>query len=347
MSLPAPIRQRRARILVGLLAACALCVAALALGAMLDRPVIENHPRTGAPVLSGVSKLEAAARIDVRLADERYALVKADGGWRMDSAAGFPVRPGRIGELLSGLAEMSWGAAKTRDRRKLDRISLSDPDDEGTGAKLQVLDANGVVICDLIVGRRDGRLYARNTGETLSFAMDGDLPALQTRQAWLDFDVIAILPEAIEGVVIAAPSGERLHLTRDASGGPRDFVPGPAHPDVRLVSRLAAATPALALSRFAPLNVIPATNLTTDPVGRHITLTQDGLEIIVDAYREPEGYFLTARAVEAAEGARRAEDINSRARGWAFEVSRFDWSDYTPEISDIVEPGGGNRTQRR
>ncbi len=106
-----------------------------------------------------------------------------------------------------------------------------------------------------------------------------------------------------------------------------------------LVSRLAAATPALALTRFAPIGVKPAAALATEPVAQHVTATHDGLEVALEAFREAEGVFVTLRAVEAGEGAARAETINARAAGWAFELSRFDWNEFTTPVDEIVQPG--------
>ena len=82
----------------------------------------------------------------------------------------------------------------------------------------------------------------------------------------------------------------------------------------------------------------PAAKLQTRPRGRHITTTHDGLEVELRAYREPDGYFVTLRAVEAGEGAQRGSTINQKAAGWAFEVTEFDWNDFTPSISSIVRP---------
>ncbi|MCI4643558.1 MAG: DUF4340 domain-containing protein [Hyphomonadaceae bacterium] len=337
MSIPEHIRRARGRRLIWLCATSLVLLGLIGLRAMSGPGGMDKHPRTGTPVLSQTGLTSTVARIQVRLADGNYALVRAGDSWHMDSALGYPVRLEQVGALLTGLSELSWGAAKTRDPRKHDQIGLADPDNGGNGAELRLFDAAGDQIAAFIVGRRDERLYLRNTGEALSFQADGDLPPLQARHGWMDFQVIAILPSAIEGAVLEPGGGERLHLVRAESGGPRDFVPGPAHADERLVSGLAAATPALALSRFSPLDVKPATQLETAPVARHITLTKDGLEVVTEAYEEAEGFYLTIHAVEAAEVARRAEDINARAHGWAFRVSRFDWADFVVEISDIVE----------
>ncbi len=45
-----------------------------------------------------------------------------------------------------------------------------------------------------------------------------------------------------------------------------------------------------------------------------------------------------ARAIEAGEGARRGSTINEKAEGWAFKISEYDWSDFTPRVSSIVRP---------
>ena len=337
MSVPDFIRRARAQRLIGLAAASLVLLGLIGLQSLSGPAEIGGHPRTGSPVLSRADLDKDVARIQVRLADDDYSLVRVGEAWHMDDALGYPVRLDQVGALLAGLSELSWGEAKTGDSRKFDRLGLADPDAGGNGAELRLFDELGNQIAALILGRRDGRLYLRNTTEDLAFLAGGDLPPLQARYGWMDFQVIAVMPSAIEGVVLEPGTGERLHLVRKTNGGPRDFIPGPANQGERLVSGLAAATPALALSRFSPLDVKPESALETERMARHVTLTKDGLEVVTDAYEEPDGYFLTIHAVEADEGAARAADINARAAGWAFRVSRYDWADFVVEIADIVE----------
>ena len=82
----------------------------------------------------------------------------------------------------------------------------------------------------------------------------------------------------------------------------------------------------------------PSSELQTRPVARHITETHDGLEVEVRAFREPDGYFVTIRAIEAGEGAHRGSTINDKAEGWAFELAEYDWNEFTPRVSAIVRP---------
>ncbi len=333
----AVIRRRRGLALGAMAAALFGLVAGKALLVALDRPDALNDDRRGSPVLEAGIDTGAPERIRVDLADESYALVQAERGWRMDAPDGFPVRTDRMRELLTGLEELSWADPRTRDPRKFDTLGLGDPANGGTGAKVTILQKDDRHSQTVIIGWRDERLYARRPDETEAWRVAGDLPPLHGRDAWMDFAVLSLEPETIAAVLIAPTAGEQLLLVRNPGQGPREFRPGPAHPDERLVSPLAASTPALALSRFAPIDAKPASDLQTLPVARHVTITHDGLEIEAKAYREPDGRYVTLRAVEAGEGATRAEAINTRAAGWAFELTRYDWAEYTPSISSVVE----------
>ena len=168
--------------------------------------------------------------------------------------------------------------------------------------------------------------------------MNGTLPPLYNHDAWLDFDILEINPDAISAVRLYDSAGESLYLQRSVGSSDRSFVPGPPYQNFRLVNRLAASTPALALTRFSPIGVKPASQLETRPVARHITETHDGLEVNLTAYREPDGYFVTLRAIEAGEGAHRGSTINEKAEGWAFQLSEYDWNDFTPRVSSIIRP---------
>ena len=333
----AVIRHRRGRALL-LMAALALILIALkGLLVVLDRPAVIDNARMGEPVISDPNRLEGLARIEVEVADASYSLVRTGETWRMDTATGFPVRADRMRELLSGLRELSWAEPRTRDPRKFDALGLGDPAEGGNGARITLKDEGGEPLSVFMAGWRDDRLYARRPQDTEAWRVDGRLPPLHGRDAWMDFAVLSLEPETIGAVLIAPAAGEQLLLVREPGEGPRAFRPGPAHPDERLVSPLAASTPALALARFAPVDVKAQDDLRTAPVARHVTITHDGLEIEAKAYREPDGRFVTLRAVEAGEGAARAEAINERAAGWAFELTSYDWAEYTPSIASIVE----------
>ena len=302
----------------------------------------DNGPRSdrmGDPVLPGFNEIRSeASEIRVTVADEAYTLVNSEAGWRMGDDEGYPIRADRLAALASGLETLTWGAGRTQDPEKFNRVGLGDPRGGGTGALLQIVDRSGEVSAELITGRKGPHIYARAPDDTQAYRVTGDLPPLFTHDAWLDLDIIDINADAISAIRLFDTTGASLFLQRAVGGSERSFRPGPPYQDYRLVSRIAASTPALALTRLQPIGVKPSDELKTQEAARHITQTYDGLEVDLRAYREADGYYVTLRAIEAGEGARRGSTINQKAEGWAFKISEYDWSDFTPRVSSIVRP---------
>jgi len=304
---------------------------------MLSGGATEKHPRTGDPVFPGLmSETGSAPTIRVTTADTSYTLKKSPMGWGMVEAGGYAVREDRMAALAEGLSQISWGKPMTRDPAKFERISLSDPRENGSGALVEIIGEDGEAKGALITGTKDQFTYGRlPSDEALTFRIDGELPPFYTKQAWLDLDVVDIPQEVIKSVRLTR-GPDSLYLERPTGGGPRTFRPAPPNQNDRLVSRLAAAGPALAITRLYPVDVKPVTELTTKAIARHITVTHDALEVDVQAHVEPDGYYITLRAVEAGNGANRAESINAKAEGWAFKLSEYDWQDFAPNINTIV-----------
>jgi len=330
---------QRTRHMLILAAIAALLSLAGILSHLSARAALPGSDRTGKPVLPNFDTVRAeASEIRVTLADERYGLVATGDGWRLGTTDGYPIRQDRLTELADGLASLVWERPSTADAAKLNRIGLGDPRDSGTGALLEVIGRDATPSAALIIGRKGDVLYARRPDESRGFRVTGDLPPLYSSEAWLDLGFLDITEDAISGVRLTDPEGRSLLLQREIGSGDLAFRPAPPYQTYRLASRVALAGPALALTRFLPLGVKPASALRTQPVARHITQTHDGLEVDVRAYREQDGYFITMRAVEAGEAAQRAAAINQRTAGWAFELSAADWADYTPRVADIVRP---------
>lgn len=321
-----------------------LAIAALALWVLLGLTRLTGpsdtraHSRMGDPVLEGFSESRAdAQRIRFTLADEAYTLARTASGWVMEETGGYPIRPQRLSELASGLETLSFDERRTDDPYKHDRVGLGDPLQGGNGALIEVFGSDGALVQSLLIGRKGDTLYVRGPGEDQTYRTEGSLPPFYNRRGWLDLDIIDIDPSAIRSVRITDSRNRSLYLRRSEGGDARSFRPAPPHQNDTLISRLAASTTALAVTRLSPSDVKPAEDLTSAPIARHISETFDGLEIDLLAFREPTGLWVTLRAVEAGEGARRAQVINEKAEGWAFRITDYDFQDFTPDVLSIVE----------
>lgn len=321
-----------------LLSGVALALMALAfIGASFSQNDVQQSARVGDLVFPNFATVrDDAARIEVTLADESYTLIRTGDTWRYQNAGGYLVKQSLLSSLAEGFETMKWVRARTEDPEKFNRIGLGDPRDGGTGALVEIFSESGELEASLITGRKDDHVYARRPDELLSFRINSDLPPLYSGNAWLDLDIVDINEDAIAAVRLYDEKGEETYLRRQTGSGSDSFRPGPPFQDYRLTSQLRASATALALTRLRPSGVIPADALTTRPVARHITETFDGLEVDLKAYREPTGLFVTLRAIEAGEGARRGSTINQKSEGWAFRVSELEWEEFTPLVTTLV-----------
>ena len=330
-------RSRRKRLLYLAVGAVGLWVI-LGLTSLTSGNQNGSHSRMGTPVLDGFSQTRSdAQRIRFTLDSDSYSLVRSASGWLLEETGGYPIRADRLSELAGGLETLAFDEKRTDDPYKHDRIGLGDPTEGGNGALLEVFGIDGELQNSLIVGRKNDTIYVRAPGEAQTYRAEGSLPAFYNRRAWLDLNIINIDPSAIRSVRIVDSANRMLYLRRTEGSDARSFRPAPPNQDDQLISRLAASTTALAVTRLSPSDVKPASDLVTEPIARHISETFDGLEVDLYAYQEPTGFWVTLRAVEAGEGARRAEVINEKAEGWAFRVTDYDFQDFTPSVLSIVE----------
>ena len=298
-----------------------------------------SSPRTGNPVLTNFSAIKGEiARIRVTQADGAYTLVKGDEGWVLAESGNYPVIQDQIDTLLAGLETLSWGERRTSTPERMSFLSLGDPREDGNGTLVEVFASDGAKTAEMITGRRNQYTYARMPDEMIAFRVRGELPPMRTREAWLDLDIVDIEPSAVSAVRLTDGSGQSVYLTREPGSDARSFRPAPPYQDYVVTNPLAVSTMALAVTRLAPLDVKPVEELTGRAVSRHISQTFDGLEIDLRAWQQDDGFWVTFRAIEAGEGARRARTINDRAEPYAFRLTEYDWQEFAPDISRLVEP---------
>lgn len=335
------LSKDRRQLLAILAAIAGVLWVSVGLAILLTEETRTTHARMNSLVLERFADMRAdTQRIRFTLADETYTLARTAGGWVVEDAGGYPVKqddPNRLGELMRGLETLSYGEMRTDDPYKHERIGLGDPTEGGNGALVEIFGPGEQLTHSLIIGRKSDALYFRDVDNAQTFRAIGTLPPFYNRRAWLDLKVIDIDPGAVRAVRIFDASDQTLYLSRREGEDSRSFRPAPPHEQDQLISRLAASTTALALTRLSPIDVKPASELTTSPISRHISETFDGLEVELLTYRERYGLWVTIEAIEAGEAARRAATINQRAAGWAFRITDYDFQDFTPSVQSIVD----------
>jgi hypothetical protein len=338
MSHPGNLVRRQVATWLGAAAALAVVVGALSLAPAMQAGSVASGA-LAAPVLA--DRRNDVALVMVTTSQETYHLSRENGVWVMPEKGRYKVRPEWVVQLNDAVAAMRLGAAKTRDRRKLDRIGLGDPAGGGAGALVEIGDGRGEVFARLIVGRRDGRTYVRRPGEDQAWAtMDADPPPLHRAARWLDLDLVKVSPADIAEVEVR-PAGGQSYRLRPVDAAATRFALAPPQDRLKLVAGLAPNLPGLALARLSPVDVGQLSLLLGgQPVGQHITQLKSGLAIRVMVLRTAKGMWGRIEAgvaPGASSGATaQAAIINARAAPWAFGLSEADASSLTTPLSLIA-----------
>lgn len=293
----------------------------------------EMHGSIGDPVFAGYSQtLRDLTQIRLTKSDDSFTLTLSDSGWVMAETGGYSVRKDRMRALLTGLQTLTYGPTKTSHPDRHAAIGLGNPKEGGNGVLLELLNGQDELLKSFVLGRKSAHLYARRTGEDQTYQIEGALPPFYGRRPWLDLDLMTLDPKDIKSLKLTDVFGESIELSRSDGNNSRGFKPSGAYVEDQLVSRLAASTTAMALSRLSPINVRPASDLTTEPISIHRTETFSGLQVTLKAFREPTGAFVTLEA----ESSETSMFINAKTAGWAFEISEYDFQDFTPQVLTLV-----------
>lgn len=331
--------RRRGQLAGVALAACAGLVALAGAGLWLQqvRSGEQRIALPGFPALDG--RAGGLTGIRVLRPEGGWSLVKgADGGWTMPERAGFPAAQAAVEQLLADIARLTLVAERTADPGQYVRLGVGEPREGADGTLLQLVGPDGAVVDGAIIGRRGTSLYVRRADGPTVYLADRDLPLLFQPASLLDLGVLEVGPEQIASVE-ATVDGQSYAVLRRPDGG---FAPDGGPPGA------AATAAALALTRWQPLDVAPASQIATGaPDAVHVTRLRGGLVLTVQVWRgadagEPGWATLAAEGTGTAAG--EAARINGRASGWAFRLAPYDLADFALPRASVMEPAAADVT---
>ena len=333
------IAKKRSHILLfSSLAAVSAILLSAASG--MDFSSNEQDDKIGRVVLPAFeADVTAAEEIKVTTQEGSYHLRRDGQEWFLDERGRYPIRIQAIANLSEALASMTFDRQMTLDPKKFDRLGLGAPDEGGTGALMQVSNYDKEKLVNLIVGFKNGSPYIRKPDELQTWAVNASVfPPLQNLTRWLDLDVIDIGVGDIAKAQIefADGTGYALRVKADAPGR---FELDKPFEDALLLADYTPNPPALALSRFDPIDVVPRDEISGTPVAVHRTITHLGLVLETELFRDKGKYwavFSGALEVERDTTIDQLQIIEDKVAGWAFEISRMDFNIMTTPIEDIA-----------
>jgi hypothetical protein len=290
---------------------------------------------------NAASAMQQAAHIAIQHQDKTTALERHGDVWGVAEHSFYPALPGKVHDLLAGLAELRLTERRTADPAQFGRLGVEDLDKPNADSTLvSVSDAQDKPIVALIVGHSRSRgqsglpdqIFVRRPAEAQSWLAEGRLQIDGDPLMWLDRDIVNI-----DHTKIAAVSSSRGHqqieLARD---GDKLVMKQPAeHPELDPV-KLADVARALEFLTF--IRVQPAAKMPGTELGHGEFTTTDGLKLTVTANQSGNEVWVHFAAAGDGTAKATAEQLENKVADWAYELGGWKEKVLVPSMDDLKAP---------
>lgn len=341
--------------------ALTVVTAALIVGAVVAYPEsTTSNPEPGPrffPSL-GPEAVNKVTSIKVTAKGETFTVERKGDKWVVADKGGYPARFEKVKEALVSLANLRRFEEKTKDKDRLHKLDLEDPQAKGSASKRLTVAADGKTVADVIVGKSNDKdilfgrslVYVRMPDSSQAWLAIGDPKLEDTALGWIDktlFDVKTARLKKIEQKL--ADGGEIV--VEKAKPEDKEFALGnlPEGREIkndRFLRYIAEGLDSLKLEDVSPAAKI---DFAKNAAGSAVFRTFDGLVVTVKlatvGAKKDEKTWATFEAsvddaallkdkpakgsalMDAAAVKKEAAAINAKTKGWAFQlnstVSRF------------------------
>ena len=311
--------------------------------------------RSASPVLSGeralpglAAKLGELAWVRLSHGATKIDFAQIGGHWVVVEKGNYPAAPGKLRQLLLGLADLILIELKTERPELFARLDLDDPAN-GKSTDVRLNDRTGQTIAELIVGRRradrlgtgSDAVYIRKPGADRAWLARGSLDVSGEVVDWLDRRILDIPAARIASVKLTG-DGSTLLLSRSEPGD--RFAVAGAPPDTKFKGPAVLAEPAGALAALDLADVKPAAEQPVPDSGVVAAsfTTFDGLTLDLRLFARDNADWLAIAAAgnDAAEA--EAKAINGRVAAWCYAITPDRAKLLRTRFADLVEPAKGS-----
>lgn len=349
MSFAETLRKDPRRRNLALLAAFAIIVTGLAVGAVWNRatelsppsadqaffPQLHNHMRD-------VAQIQIVTKTGTLTAKFR-----PDRGWILPDHHNYPASFNTVRKMIVGLTAMEIIAPKTARADWLHYIDLKAPP-KGKGTRVTFRDDKGKILADVIAGKTEDigdsaggiGLFVRHPNSDQSWLVRSVMQPDAKLADWLDSDVMDVPRARIHEVDVTPVSGPAFTVLRDKpSQG--DFRVSDMPKGRVLAYDSAADNVAAAITGFTFTDVRPAKYLDFTNSARLTTKTFDGLTIRVEAVKDGADVWATVSAegsADKADSRKEARAINAKSAGWAYKLPSFKAEQFMTTLDSLLKP---------
>jgi hypothetical protein len=334
-------RRKGRTLTLFLIAGALVAVAAVTLGIeyRASRPDLASGP-----VIPRLEEtIRDGQRIIVTSSEATYRIERVEQGgesvWVMRDRGDYPVLGSRLAQLTDGLEGLRYTRRMTSDPTKHARLGVDDPRQGGRGVLVQVEDAQGALLVNVILGVEPSGLYARRPDDDQAWAVRGELPPLRNVSTWLDLQPLQVPPENLARVEISPRVGRAYILARDAAGSEWRM----AQPALAVLAQSSVASAAERITQLQPIDVQPAPAVQGPAVARVRAVTFDGVLIDAELVEADGRLWLKLVARSAAETPTPEQEaaalqINNRVAAWAYALNDMEADALAPPLNSLI-PG--------
>ena len=337
-----PMDKKRVQQLtwVGSLAVVTLIIS-VSLSLWRDQSVWQSDV-SGPVMTQWANTVSSTTQIEIWSAQDHFTIERGDTGWFMPSRDGYRVRAERIAELDALLGALEYEGARTSDAEKHARLGLADYGSDGAGTRLLLTNASGEALADIILGEmRNGYLYVRLPGEDLTYATQTgnivSLPLIQTADAWLELDFIALGRTDMARTQITPETGPAYILERPGQSARNFSLRQPS--GWRPITAGAGNGPGAALSRIRFRDVRRADRLNGEIIANHTAQTFAGLQISLNIIAQGDTRWAVIEVSALTDGsAEIAAQMDEITSGWAYLLSESSVDRLLRPLDQIADP---------
>jgi hypothetical protein len=334
------MRNRALFILVGLTLLVVVAAGAVAMSAR--GPAVEA--RVGDRVLQNLGpRIGDAAALVIHRGDATATIARHGGtNWAVAEKGDYPADATKVRQTLLGLAELTYVEPKTRKAELYPRLEV---EDKGKSALLEVKDASGGKLGELIVGKRrpdrlgagaDG-VYVRSPGDAQAWLAQGTLDLPNETKDWLDKKVVSVPASRVQSVAITPLQGPGYVLRRDAPEA--KFAVADAPENAKPKSDYAVSEPGAFLDNLelADVQKADAVPFPADGVAKAELQTFDGLTVTVSILERDSNQWVRLAASGTGDAEKEAKEINDKVAPWVYAVPGYKANPLKAKLDDVIE----------
>jgi hypothetical protein len=286
------------------------------------------------------------ARATIVQGDKTLVLEKSGDQWLMRSHDGYPAASDKVHALLVALAEANLLEPKTQRPDRFALLEVDEPTAKASNARLIKLeDASGASLAEVIAGKRrlgnasaaaaagEGT-YVRRPGENQSWLASTTIAGGASLRDWAAQRVFETDGAKVSSLTVNI-AGEQPYEIKRSADGAHELAAVPAGKKIKYVNMIDNIVEAAA---FLDLEKVrKASGATGGEAGSVSFQTVDGLNITFKVRRDKDGAWATIDATGEGDARKMADEIQTRAKGWEFEVMPSKVDTMLKKQADLLE----------